>query len=286
MTTHEITNHHEVDTEPDPIVSRLYHELDSFERTVSLVGFVGTSRRAESIRLYPSLDFDTYYEIHVADIVNRSRTGSGDDSPSVLHVRNTGSIDIVSCTSADDIASSRRVRPEESHGTITTDPGTFSSTTPLFRDSYPHNPTGDAVQKFATSRLGQTVGGGECTDLVNAALQDANARPGNFSNPPYYVWGTEITQRPPQWGTWQNGDIIQFAYAHFQWVENHVTKTWGVGPTGRHTAIIWNATFTGSGPWDTWLIHQNDGVRKVTQRQLYLARLVSGSYTVYRPVPL
>jgi hypothetical protein len=144
---------------------------------------------------------------------------------------------------------------------------------------YPHNPLGDAVRAYADSKLGQTVGGGECTDLVDEALRVAGAKPGLN-----YVWGTEIPA-PPQWGTWQNGDIIQFWDAQFKWTENGGTYTWGVGPTGRHTAIIWNAEFTNSRPWDAWLIHQNDGVRQVTQRQVYLHDLVSGRFIVYRPVP-
>jgi hypothetical protein len=128
--------------------------------------------------------------------------------------------------------------------------------------------------------LGQQVDTGECTDLVVEALRAAGAWQG--SN---YVWGNVLPQ-PPQYGTWQNGDIIQFWNAQFSWTQNGVTTNWGVGSTGRHTSIIWNATFSSSGPWDTWLIHQNDGVRKVTQRQVYLRHLVSGQFIVYRPRPV
>ena len=58
---------------------------------------------------------------------------------------------------------------------------------------YPHNPLGDAVRVYANLKLGQTVGGGECTDLVDEAFRVAGARPGLN-----YVWGTEIPG-PPQW---------------------------------------------------------------------------------------
>ncbi|SEE87483.1 hypothetical protein SAMN05216533_4106 [Streptomyces sp. Ag109_O5-10] len=269
------------------MVSKLHQDLDSFERTVPLVGFVGPSQHSERIRLYPRLDFDVYYEIHVADILHRSRSNSGDDGPSMLYVKASGRIEIVSSSPAEDFASSESAGLKSPLKTRTPDPGTFSSTEPTRHSDYPHNPTGDAVRNFANSRLGQEVGGGECTDLVNAALQAAHARPGNFSNPPYYVWGTEITQPPyTDWGTWQNGDIIQFAYAHFQWVYGGATHEWGVGPTGRHTAIIWNGMFSHTGPWETWLIHQNDGIRAVTQRMLWMRHLVSGSFKVYRPIPL
>jgi hypothetical protein len=160
-------------------------------------------------------------------------------------------------------------------------PGTVSSIEPLDTLNEPHNPTGDAVAQFALDHLNQQVGTGECTDLAAAALQYANAQ-----RPDTYVWGTEITQRPPEWGTWQKGDIIQFWDAQFKWTENGATHTWGVGPTGRHTAIIGIATFTNEPPWNAWLLNQNDGVRSVTWRRLYLHHLVSGQFIVYRPIPV
>jgi hypothetical protein len=88
---------------------------------------------------------------------------------------------------------------------------------------YPTNPLGDAVSNFPQSKLGTEVGGGECTDLVDAALKAAGAEPGDKSVDPY-VWGDEVTRAvfpdppvpaPPEWGTWQSGDIIRFKNAQF-----------------------------------------------------------------------
>jgi hypothetical protein len=268
---------YEIDLQPDLIVASLRPDLDSVERTVPLVGFVGPSRNGKNIRLYTSLDFDTYYEISSSDVLSRSRLNSDDEnSPSSLRVKASAKLDLVS---------SKTIEAGSLAGPSLASPSGLSPVVDFSeRLAYPSNPLGDAVWAFANARLGQEVGAGECTDLVQAALRAAGAWPGDTSNPPYYVWGNVLPQ-PPQYGTWQNGDIIQFANAHFQWTQGGATQTWGVGPTGRHTSIIWDARFTNSGPWDTWLIHQNDGVRKVTQRQVYLHNLVSGQFFVYRPRP-
>jgi hypothetical protein len=163
---------------------------------------------------------------------------------------------------------------------------------------YPHNELGDKVLAFAVGwfTLDLTylaspvmgppppIGGGECTDLVDWALGCAGAQPGVD-----YVWGTEIPGPPNIWGTWQRGDVIQFWDATFEWPENGGSTKWGVGETGRHTAIIMTAPLVNRrldfDPWATLLIHQNDGVRWVTNRWVYLHYLVSGRFIVYRPVP-
>src|SRR5215469_15215185 len=111
---------------------------------------------------------------------------------------------------------------------------------------YPHNPLGDTVFALATSWFAMDqsilnsglgippppVGGGQCTDLVEWALENAGAKPGDLSDPTHYVWGDEVTRvvypdppvpGSPEWGTWQPGDIIQFWDAHFDW-----GATWGV----------------------------------------------------------
>jgi hypothetical protein len=122
------------------------------------------------------------------------------------------------------------------------------------------------VVNFARSKMGQTVGGGECTELVDAALAYAQKQPGHG-----YVWGTEIdmwSMRP--------GDIIQFWDVTFSLPDG---GTWGTAPGGRHTAIVRHAD--GSG---VMLVHQNDVSRSVTQRPLDLAWPHSGSFNVYRPV--
>ena len=268
---------YKVDLQPDLMVASLRPDLDSAERTVPLVGFVGPSRNGKNIRLYTNLDFDTYYEISASDILSRSRVNSVDENgPSALRVKASAKLDIVS---------SRTVEAGLLSRPAVALPGGLSPSADFPQPlDYPHNPIGDAVWNYANNKLGQTVDTGECTDLVIEALRSAGAWQGDTSNPPYYVWGNVLPE-PPQYGTWQNGDIIQFANAHFKWTVGSTTYTWGVGDTGRHTAIIWDARFTNERPIDTWLIHQNDGVRKVTQRQVFLRHIVSGQFSVYRPRP-
>src|SRR5262245_9860572 len=47
--------------------------------------------------------------------------------------------------------------------------------------------TSSRVVQFAVAVEGQRIGGGECTDLVDAALAHAFAKPGKD-----YVWGTKL----------------------------------------------------------------------------------------------
>jgi len=68
---------------------------------------------------------------------------------------------------------------------------------------------GQRVHTFATNRLGQPVGRGECFDLADAALRAAGARSaadyGEVSEDADYVWGS-----PVQLVDVQPGDILQF----------------------------------------------------------------------------
>jgi hypothetical protein len=155
----------------------------------------------------------------------------------------------------------------------------------------PANPVGDLVWEFAQSNLGNSFRGNstlpyQCTDFVAAALKAAGAQPGDMSVDPY-TWGEEIPG-PPQWGTWLNGYIIQFANAAF-----NSPTVWNAP---HHTAIIlrpplvcvarppWPAIAGNPDNWATWLIHQNDGFPYVTQREVYLNSKTSGDFIVYRPV--
>src|SRR5215831_7513917 len=88
---------YEIDLQPDLMVASLRPDLDSVERTVPLVGFVGPSRNGKNIRLYTNLDFDVYYEISASDILGRSRLNAGDENgPSSLRVKASAKLDIVS----------------------------------------------------------------------------------------------------------------------------------------------------------------------------------------------
>lgn len=120
------------------------------------------------------------------------------------------------------------------------------------------------IVAFARERLGQTVGRGECTDLVDAALAAAKVKPGRN-----YVWGREVT-------TPRAGNIIQFWDAHF----TYPGGSWGTAKGDKHTAIVMSAR----GP-EVTLIHQNDGQRIVTTRTINLAwKRDRGSYKIYQAV--
>jgi hypothetical protein len=107
------------------------------------------------------------------------------------------------------------------------------------------------------------VGRGECTDLVDAALKSAMAKPGNN-----YVWGT-LKRRPAM------GDIIQFEGCYF---EAPGKTRWFT--MEHHTAIVESA----SGSVVT-LLHQNAGGDGATRRDtLDLSWLKRGSYKIYAPV--
>ena len=65
------------------------------------------------------------------------------------------------------------------------------------------------VLAFASTKLNQTVGSGECYDLANRALRAANASTasayGEISADADYQWGLGVTL-----SSVQPGDIIQF----------------------------------------------------------------------------
>jgi hypothetical protein len=165
----------------------------------------------------------------------------------------------------------------------------------------PHNALGDLVWSYAEGKLEEneeiassgdtppSVGGGECTDFVNAALEFAGAKPGDFSDEKNYTWGYPVFHCHhslpfPQleFGKWQHGDIIQFWDAQFAWA----ATTWGVGVSGKHTAIILKppGMYACGSSWSTLLVHQNDGFKYVTKRTVWLHSLIKGEFNVYRPL--
>jgi hypothetical protein len=116
----------------------------------------------------------------------------------------------------------------------------------------------EAVVKYALDKKGQRVGGGECTDLVHAALAYARAKPWEQVNstpaeiklgyPKYqYVWGQRVVVLKGAKKTYMPGDILQFENCKF--VKPDGTQWWGMG---HHTAIVKSA----NGSMVT-LIHQN-----------------------------
>src|SRR5262245_52966334 len=95
------------------------------------------------------------------------------------------------------------------------------------------------IVNFAVKNLGNKIGGGECTDLVNAALDYAGMKRGDN-----YSWGTKIrgVRR-----IYKPGYIIQFENCHFAKPDG--TKTWTMP---HHTSIVKSA----NGSYVT-LLHQN-----------------------------
>jgi len=94
-----------------------------------------------------------------------------------------------------------------------------------------------------------------------------------FRSPPgrNYVWGVETQNAWP-------GNIIQFWDTHFTSPDGF--SSWGTAKGGQHTALIAGH----EGPVVS-LIHQNDGVRKVTFRALDLRWKLApgGKYIIYSP---
>ncbi len=77
------------------------------------------------------------------------------------------------------------------------------------------------ITQFASTRMGQQVGDGECFTLVDQALRGAAARSaasyGTITPEANYVWGRAITL-----GQAQAGDVIQFN--NYRYVKTVTTK--------------------------------------------------------------
>jgi CHAP domain-containing protein len=121
---------------------------------------------------------------------------------------------------------------------------------------------GARVVMIAPGFVGQTVGGGECTDFVDTVLALAVAQPGNN-----YVWGTPTDQI-------QAGDIIQFWKTQFTGPNG---AAWGT--TDKHTAIVLGVNGT-----RVTLIHQNFPERMVTKGDYDLGWPHTGTYNIYQPI--
>jgi surface antigen len=139
------------------------------------------------------------------------------------------------------------------------------------------------VLAFASSKIGQTVGGGECYDLANAALQAANAQTaadyGEITPDADYQWGLPVITPQP-------GDIIQFRNYSFR---IDYDDGWEEQSRPHHTAIVASVGANGA----IMVYEQNVGTgssaRTVQHNQLYFentsAVTVSGQFWFYRPQP-
>ncbi|HEX4608137.1 MAG TPA: hypothetical protein VH092_08020, partial [Urbifossiella sp.] len=70
-----------------PLVTKLLGTADSPPDLVTLVGYFGPSKNADSIRLYPTLDFRSYFEIPRSAVAATTAANPQDESgPTVVHV--------------------------------------------------------------------------------------------------------------------------------------------------------------------------------------------------------
>ena len=84
------------DLSTHPLVSKLVGDSDTPPSLVALAGYFGPSRKADSIRLYTDLGFQSYFEIPKASIVATTPTDATDDqSPTLVHVKAGTSVDAV-----------------------------------------------------------------------------------------------------------------------------------------------------------------------------------------------
>jgi hypothetical protein len=141
--------------------------------------------------------------------------------------------------------------------------------------------------------MGKKVGGGQCTDLVNAALNYAAAKqleirkatPGEVASgfnvnlagheDEVYVWGRGVKSLRRRGGPEpvikpEPGYILQFERCEFA----------NGYKAPHHTAIVVSRDGT-----KVVLLHQNDGAQIVTAREVDLSTKVSGTIRMYLPQP-
>ncbi len=140
-----------------------------------------------------------------------------------------------------------------------------------FNAGHPDLQLNRRIMAFAAQHFGQQVGNGECWTLAADAVEAA----GGIS-PQGYVFGRELS-RGEQW--WP-GDIIQFSQCKFKETlpgNRHLIIEAGAP---NHTAI-----YGGQENGASMIAQQNyNGQKRVAVMYLDLSSLVSGSYTVYRPL--
>lgn len=146
--------------------------------------------------------------------------------------------------------------------------------------------TNAAVLAFATARMGQRVGAGECWDLAEQALATANAKTSND----IMGWKNVTANADYKWGTPVNkdnlmpGDIIQFRDYKYQLDDgSYQTRP-------HHTAIVAFVWYYGT----VDIIEQNvPQGGSVTKNTLYLTAgsfdgitvTIKGKIWCYRPIP-
>ena len=154
------------------------------------------------------------------------------------------------------------------------------------------------VLAFAEANLGQKVGRGECTDLVDAAYAAAGAKSETKLGPTgpdaNYVWGTPVdtvTTANLSLAGVQPGDVIQMRDVTLVHTTTNPDGSWSTTTktAGHHTAIVESV----SGSTIT-VLEQNvgtsstpDSVRYTVQHGTYdLSDLQGGTMWIYQPISL
>jgi hypothetical protein len=154
------------------------------------------------------------------------------------------------------------------------------------------------VLAFAQSHIGQEVGNGQCTDLVDAAYAAAGAESESKLGPTGpdadYVWGTPVdtvTTANHSLAGVLPGDVIQFRDVTLVHTTTYPDGSWytTTKTADHHTAIV--ESVSGS---TINVLEQNvgsantpDSVRYTVQRGTYdLDDLQSGTMWIYQPISL
>jgi hypothetical protein len=135
------------------------------------------------------------------------------------------------------------------------------------------DPLSKKVLAFATSKLGEKVGDGECWTLVFEALRAAGARLPGRDGVGAYDFGRKVKLAEVK-----PGDVLQFEKVVFE----HRTRRSSYRQTlPHHTALV--VAVKGR---EITLIHQNaNNVKRVVQGTINLAHRKGGTIDAYRPVP-
>jgi len=139
------------------------------------------------------------------------------------------------------------------------------------------------VLAFASSKFGQTVGGGECFDLADRALRAAGALSaadyGELTPNADYEWGLAVML-----SSVQPGDIIQFS--NYSYRIDHA-DSWEEHSRPHHTAIVAAVGQNGAITVYEQNVGTGSGARRVQRNQLYFQNTrsitVSGSFRFFRP---
>lgn len=89
----------EIDLKPHPLVQRLQPDIDDINvppDVVSLIGYIGTSKKPDHIRLYRDLSFNNYYEIPTSGVASTAALNPDDEnSPTVVNVYADTKVEVI-----------------------------------------------------------------------------------------------------------------------------------------------------------------------------------------------